>query len=292
MDRLLTELDQTYFPDSVDELVVHLEHGPLGRPRASLVRNYVIVLLKELLSPIPSPNEPTSNPLLALVNRQRMKGRIIATLQAVACMHREVTFTALAEKFDELVGRADDVLLGDVLELCSPIPELWLLLSQAQKNRMSRFVQRMPSKRIPWSLRAAWSVPELREIAVERLSNMDSVSWKALSQVQEPPLEWIALAVDRLRAATSWSEANPIKEFLMPCAHLISEDQVIEILCAAVICEGLRTSWGVKDVLWTLVQSQHLGPGRVVELITAAGLADTYRGEAWWPKADAPQQSA
>jgi hypothetical protein len=288
MDRLLADLHQTYFPGTLDELVVHLEHGPLGRPRVSLVRNYIVVLLKELLSPEPASSEGPGDALRARMARNRTKARSIATLQAVLRMHREVAFTAFTEKLDDLVARAEDLRLGDVLALFAAVPDIWSLLSQAQRNRVSRFVREMPTKYMSSSMIGAWAVGDLHESVRARLCRMSSESWKAIS-AEAPPLEWIAIAVDQLRAATTWGEANPVKEFLVPCAHLLSEPQVIAILDAAASNEKLETSFGMKDVLGALIDSGHLGSGRVVELVEATRLANTYRSEPWWPKGESAE---
>src|SRR5690606_36378916 len=83
MDRLLSELEQNYFPKSVDELVVHLEHGPLGRPRASLVRNFVIVLLKRYFAEPPEAPESVLEAIRFRSSVAQAERRIVRTLAAV-----------------------------------------------------------------------------------------------------------------------------------------------------------------------------------------------------------------
>lgn len=49
MERLLNEIGSSYFPIDVKQAIAALQTGPLARPRESLVRNLIIVLLKGTL---------------------------------------------------------------------------------------------------------------------------------------------------------------------------------------------------------------------------------------------------
>lgn len=286
MDRLMGELEQTYFPKSVEELVVHLEHGPLGRPRASLVRNYVVTLLKKYFAEPPAPPSDLLEAMRARMAKDKTDRRIVRTLQAVVRMHREVAVGSLNEKLDELVARASDARLGGLLVLAASATDAWHALSQAQRNRVIRYVEAMPVADFEVSLRAAWSIDDLRPAARERIARGDS--WAALAKVAEPPTEWLQLALDQISKGSSWSEANPPKEFLVPHVHLITEEQTRSLLAAASQNDQLKSSWGVKDTLGALSRSPHMGSERVKALVEEAGLAEAYSGEFWWPKDPAP----
>jgi hypothetical protein len=292
MHGLMAELEQTYFPETVEELVVHLEHGALGRPRTSLIRNYVIVLLKQYFAEAPPAPAELLQSIRARVAKQKVERRIVRTLQAVVCMHREASLAALNEKLDGLVSQASDARLGALLVLAAVIREAWHALSQAQRNRVGRFVRSMPVGEIEPSMQAAWSIPEVRDAALERFSRMNSDGWGALARVSDPPTEWVQLALDQMSNASTWGEANPPKEFLVGCAHLISEEQAKALLAAARTNDQLQNSWGVKDTLGALTRSAHIGPERLKALVDEAGLAGTYTSEVWWPKPPPPATGA
>ena len=284
MDRLLSELEQTYFPKSVDELVVHLEHGPLGRPRASLVRNFVIVLLKRHFAELPAPpSEALLEAIRFRTQQAQLARRIVRTLAAVVRMHRELAVGALNEKLDGLVAQATDARLGALLVLAASVGDVWHALSQAQRNRVGRYVRAMPPADFEEALRAAWSIAEVQPDAWARI--VDGDSWAALAKVDDPPAEWVQIAIDKMSKASTWGEANPPRTFLGACAHLISEEQAKTLLRAASENAELQSSWGVKDTLAALSRSPAMGPERVKTLVEEAGLADTYSGEQWWPKA-------
>jgi hypothetical protein len=282
MDRLLSELEQNYFPKNVDELVVHLEHGPLGRPRASLVRNFVIVLLKRYFAEPPAAPEAALEAIRFRAKNEQAARRIVRTLAAIIRMHRELAVGALNEKLDGLVAQTTDARLGAILVLAANVSDAWHALSKAQRNRVARYVRAMPAADFEDALRAAWSIAEVRPEARARILGSDS--WAALAKVDDPPAEWVQFAIDTMSKASTWGEANPPRVFLGAFAHLISEEQVKTLLGAASQNVELQSSWGVKDTLGALSRSPTMGPGRVKTLVEEAGLADTYSDENWWPQ--------
>ena len=282
LDRLMVVLDQVYFPKSIDELVVHLEHGPLGNPRTSLVQNFVIVLLKQYFA---EPAEPPDNLLEAIRYRSRLEqaaSRTVWTLAAVLRMHREVALEAFKMKLDGLVAQAADVRLSAFLLLAATISDAWLFLSPAQQNRIKRYVREMPTVDFESALKAAWSIPSVQSEARELIFSNNN--WSALAKVDEPPAEWIQIAIDNMSKASNWEEANPPRVFLRAVAHLITEEQTKALLRAASQNTDLQSSWGVKDTLAALFRSSNMGPERVKALIEDAGLTDVFSGEYWWPK--------
>ena len=50
LDILIKEVDSDYFPTKTPNAVTSLKNSPLVKARDSLVRNFIIVLLKKLLS--------------------------------------------------------------------------------------------------------------------------------------------------------------------------------------------------------------------------------------------------
>lgn len=288
MDRLVADLEQAYFPKTVEELVVHLEHGPLGRPRTSLVRNFVIVLLKmHIAEPPPAPTDLLAS-LRVRMTHEKLERRTARTLKAIVRMQRQVAVATINEKLDSIVARANDARLGAVLGLAAGIPELWHALSHAQRNRLDRYVRSMPVGEMEQTMGAAWLIPDLRVATLDRFSRMTADGWGAVAKVPDPPADWAQLALDQMSKATTWGDANPPKEFLVPCANLITEEQAKALLAAASKNDELKTSWGVKDTLGALTRSPRVGPERVKAMVEEAGLADAYTSENWWPKPAAP----
>ena len=282
MGRLLSELEQSYYPKTVDELVVHLEHGPLGTPRASLVRNFVIMLLKQYFADPPPPPESTLEAIRVRAKSEKGMRRIARTLMAVIRMHRQLAVGTLNEKLDGLVAQASDARLGALVVLAANIRDAWHALSQAQRNRLGRYVRLMPTTDFRFALRAAWFIEEVQTDARARILGGDT--WEALAKVDNPPVEWTQLAIERMSKASNWGDANPPRVFLVAAAYQISEEQIKSLLLAASRNSELQSSWGVKDTLGAVSRSPTIGAERLRALVESAGLATAYACEHWWPK--------
>jgi hypothetical protein len=244
------------------------------------------VLLKRYFADPPTIPTELLEGLRARMAKAEMDHRLVRTIQAVVRMHRQVAVTAINEKLEGVVAQASDAHLGALLALAASSMEAWHALSQAQRNRVLRYVREMPSADFAAYLGAAWTIAEVQPAAHERISRGDS--WDALARIPDPPVAWIDLALDHMLRAATWVEANPPKEFLVPHADRLTEAQARALLEAAKHNEQLRSSWGAKDTLGALSRCAHMGPSRVRSWIEDAGLADAYSSEVWWPKEAAP----
>lgn len=130
LDRLVAECDSEYFPANSDEAVTHFKHGPLARPRRSLVRNLTIVLEKRLL-------------LQDLDYKQRQ--RYAAALQGVREMHREWADEAITGTLSDIVRRLNDGELYRAVSLLTDALDLWSFLETDSRERLKRFVANMPN---------------------------------------------------------------------------------------------------------------------------------------------------
>jgi hypothetical protein len=100
LERLLREVDSEYFPDTSTKAVQALSSGPLKRPRDSLVRNFVIVLLKNVLTPKID---------------WKADRRYFAALSAVRELHHRVFDTTINERLSSLFrGLPDDALFRGI----------------------------------------------------------------------------------------------------------------------------------------------------------------------------------
>jgi len=50
LENLLSEVDSEYFPNTPEKALIALQKSPLLKARTSLVRNFIIVLIKKLIS--------------------------------------------------------------------------------------------------------------------------------------------------------------------------------------------------------------------------------------------------
>lgn len=284
LERLTAEIDKEYFPDTVEKLVAHLSQGPLKHPRASLVRNFVIVVLKRYLAANEWASLSGPDAIQAWSSRERFQKRAIPVLRAMLNLHYEGTMDALAEKLDALVANAPDQQRQDVLDLLVAIPDLWSLLSIAQRNRMAAFVEYADRWTVGQAMRAAWALPELRAIAAERLKAMPAAGWSGLADsAVRAPDEWLDAAIAALGAANTWSSANGPASLLQSCVAQLSEAQV-KAMCAALQGhDDRKTSFGVRGLLEKLATLPGFGPSRLKQLLVEAGPVEEFENQPWWP---------
>ena len=143
IERLTAELEKDYFPETVENTIAHLEQGPLKNPRNTLVRNFVVLLLKRYFAKDESEGLNLLDVVRARGARTRSMQRASLVLQALLAMHHEQTMDALAERLNTLMASASDKQRQDALDLVFTMPDLWSLLSPAQHNRLADFDGRM-----------------------------------------------------------------------------------------------------------------------------------------------------
>lgn len=134
LDRLCVELDSNFFPTKRKDLVVFLRAGPLARPRESLLRNYLSILLKRLLKD-------------ADVTFER-KSKTANALFAIAEMHPEPwkrhVRDLLAEQIPALQDDAQLAKAADFIGTTSGA-ELWEYVGEAGRVRLTTFVENLPA---------------------------------------------------------------------------------------------------------------------------------------------------
>jgi hypothetical protein len=118
LERLIKEVDSEYFPTDVEKAVIAFKHSPLLRARNSLIRNFIIVLLKKLLY---DENDYTA-------------------LNAVERMHKELYDLSLTEKLSSFVRNLDDGNLSKIFPLLKRLTDCWSFLEEDVKQKLETYV--------------------------------------------------------------------------------------------------------------------------------------------------------
>jgi hypothetical protein len=284
IDRLLEELGSAFFPGSVDELVVHLRSGPLGRPRDTLVRNYALVLLKELLLQPPVESTNLLEQLTGSWERSKRRDRLLLSLEAVIALHREKTYEFLTEKFNDLVSKCDERNLEAALGLLCRLRDLGSLLQEAERGRLKRYVRAMPAGDLGSTLPLARTLDFLVDEAKWRFSVASGVDWVHLGCATSTPSVWIDEAVAKMAVADEWKPVNDIaKGFLIPNVGLVNQSHVQTLLRASKTNYQLRSSWGFTDLLKEITSLKGPVGDSVVALAKEEDLDEELSKLAWWP---------
>lgn len=129
LDRLLNEVDSEYFPQNEGDAVRYLSSGPLRKPRESLVRNFVVVLLKKVLDP---------------KAERRERRRFFSALAAAKALHLHGFEKTMRETFSAKVRSFVDKDLRCATWFLSKFPESWCYLEADVKCRLDNYVKGLP----------------------------------------------------------------------------------------------------------------------------------------------------
>jgi hypothetical protein len=237
MDRLVAEVNSEYFPATSDAAVTYFRNGPLARPRESLVRNFVIVLSKELL--------------LGGLD-ERAERRYVAALEAVRSMHREVFERTLDEKLNGIMQRLEDEKLANGFRFIVTIPYTWQYTGDDVRVRIENFVADMPDEEtVPGLLRGLDFVP-LRAKAIWRLSRVNAVQLDELIRFEQRDYEdeLVDRAVELYEASTSFADANHRgTHLIIPLARYLQPYHVERIMKAVAENDQIASSFDLERVL-------------------------------------------
>jgi hypothetical protein len=256
LTRVLSELDTAYYPSDLQALRVHLEAGPLGHPRVSLLRNTLIVLTKELTAPVVIPPvEHFLDQMSRAASQSRREDRLLLTIDALVHMHRQEAIKSLGEKLDALVASTTDERLVNIVRLLTRVTELWPALSLAQQNRITAYVRATPRPELRHVLAVAWSSEFLHDAAHTRLQTFSSGDWTALPPPPFPS-EWIEFALARLGASTGWDNSNSlIRGVLIPSARELTLTHLEALVEAAATNGEVSGAFAFSEILEQLGKS-------------------------------------
>lgn len=125
LERLIRDVNSTYFPTSPAEAIASLSSGPLKRARESLVRNFVIVLFKQVLKKQEDVHQ---------------KFRSMAALAAVQKMRGGIFEEALKEKLPSIVDGLQDDDISNAADFVVKFPNCWSFLLVSSQRRLASFV--------------------------------------------------------------------------------------------------------------------------------------------------------
>lgn len=130
LEILLKQIDSEYFPTDKSNALVSLKKSPLLKARDSLVRNFIIIILKKLLK---GPKD----------YKETM--RCIASLKATEELHKEVYDKTLSEKLSELIKNLEDNDLGKTFTLIRHLEDCWSYLDEDVQLKLKSYVKDLPS---------------------------------------------------------------------------------------------------------------------------------------------------
>jgi len=133
LDNLLSEVDSEYFPNTPEKALIALQKSPLLKARNSLVRNFIIVMLKKLIGD---------------VDRYEKTRKYVSTLKATEIIHKEIYDSTLSEKFSDLIKSLKDDKLSRIGSIIKKLPEYWIYIDNDVKQKLENYVENLPTAEI------------------------------------------------------------------------------------------------------------------------------------------------
>jgi hypothetical protein len=238
LERLLKQIDSQYFPTSPEEAKEHLAEGPLRKPREALVRNLVVVLIKQILEGIPTSAR-----------------RNVAALKAVWSLHQLVTEQTIKAKISDLISSIGDKRLIRVIGLLVSLPVCWDSLGNAGQIRVRKYITDMPQDEIPTALPFAFTSDRLRPYAEDCLARL----------------------LKEYAKAKNWNDANARAETLKRLVPQFDLKKIVTVVSAGADNPEVKTSFGFSDLTATIRASGKIEPGKLDELLELNGLKASAR---------------
>jgi hypothetical protein len=255
LERLLNEVHSEYFPDTVQKAVQAFSSGPLRRPRDSLVRNFVLVLLKDVLA-----------------STLKWKGRFrrLTALRAVEELHHGVFELTIKEQLSRLFRMVPDSELYWCVWLLVSLPNYWDVLSNDVQLKLGAFVRHLPTEHFG-SIGDVMEYKPLRQQAEARVriasreDIADGLFWDLPLVVGD---RCIALYVE----SRNFAEANTWSSIMRTFATLFTADQQRQILIGIGQNGQLYSSNTVGSVINELRQSKKLSATEFEQLLEKSGI--------------------
>ncbi len=256
LSRLAQDINSDYFPQSIDEAYNYFSSGPLGRAKPSLVRNFVIMLLKDIFDHD--------------IDLEK-KTKLCIALQATGKLHPIYTQTTINEKLNDIIVQAQDQEMIYAVMFLSYFPDSWNYLKNDSKSRLQTFVKKLPNENLISGIAYSIKIPDLKNYAILR---MNSVTYSQLISLVENNVyfpELVDMAVRGYIASGSFAEANSIAKYLIiPLGSHITANQIETLLEACAKNDQINHSNERNNVI------NHLKTLKIIPEITFDELLDKY----------------
>lgn len=255
LDRLLREIASEYFPEDVKKATASLSSGPLKRPRESLVRNLVIVLLKQLLDK---------------ATDWKQRRRAHAALGAVKALHGSHFEATLKDKLPALFRAVQDRDLNLAARLVCALPETWPMLPTDVQHRLENYVKNLPSAHLG-------DIDDLLECAPFKANAARRAARVTKAQLKDLtffvlPAALIERSIDLYLASANFAEANDFATTLAPYLSDFSAAQQERLLKGVASNGEVLHSFELATVVGSLRQTEAVPLKKFEALLKGNGL--------------------
>ncbi|WP_271252244.1 hypothetical protein [Pseudanabaena sp. Chao 1811] len=244
LDKLLSEVDSEYFPDTPQKAQISLRKSPLFKPRESLVRNFITVILKKIVND---------------VDEHKERQRYISALKATELMHKEIFDDTLNKKLSELLRSIKDYNLHKIMWIILFYPELWSYADGDVKQKIENYVQNLPIKDLVildnfLDFEPLQSHAKIRLRKIHQQEELDATVVFFLHPIIADRSIEIYLSSNSYEYSNNWSK------FIIRNSDDYSSDQIKKIVKGIGANDQIKDSFSVTSVISALRKQNKLEP--------------------------------
>lgn len=235
LDRLWSEVRSEYFPTNTQQAVTAFETGPLRRARPSLVRSFVVDLVKVLI------REEHTDP---------QQDRLFSALTAVYQMYTGEFESVLAKILPDIVAKVDDDEWPKIVAFLRRVPPSWSAIGEAGRTKAALVV----SSASDWLedeqvVADALRIPDLTETALSRADLLTSFTILKEFGVDPTP-QLVDIAVDKFANSDNFRNSRHHGEqLLLPLASHLSSEQLKRALDGFISNRQIWDSIGMETIM-------------------------------------------
>lgn len=133
LDKLLLEIESKFFPSSESDILLAIKNSPLNKPRYSLLRNFMVVLIKRALSG---------------ESERSVEHRFYLVLEAIKQLHKESYDEILGKDLSKILSKVPEENLNLVMNLLMGLDDSWAYLENFVQVKLNAFVKDLPESHI------------------------------------------------------------------------------------------------------------------------------------------------
>lgn len=255
LERLLREVNSEYFPDDPAKATQALSSGPLKRPRDSLVRNFVITLMKDVLTP-------------TLEWKARL--RAFAALEAVRRLHHSIFDATLNERLASLFRTLPDDALHWGVWVLIRFKDYWGILPHDVQLKIEAFVEALPEEHFDDIETIITYAPLQRQ--AERRVRIASRKELINALILDPPSVVVDRCIALYLSSNSFGQANELAPHMQFFGRSCSSEQQRRLLRGISTNNQLLNSTSLASVIGALRQTHMIAPAEFETILEANGL--------------------
>lgn len=135
LDKIMLEIESNFFPSSKKDVLSAIRSSPLSKPRYSLLRNFIVVLIKNTLKE---------------GYETRVKTKIYLVLEAIKELHQENYDDILGKDLSKIISKVPDDNLNCAMNLLMSLDDSWEYLEEFVEVKLNAFIQELPTRYIDY----------------------------------------------------------------------------------------------------------------------------------------------